>query len=56
MGIVQRVETLSNKMSFKDKSSLYLRLKRLIDPSMMGENFKVIFAKNKNCNFSLAFN
>ena len=56
MGIVQRVKTLSNKMSFKDKSSLYLRLKRLIDPSMMGENFKVIFAKNKNCKFSLAFN
>jgi len=38
-------------MSFKNKSDLYLRLKRLLDPKYMGELFKVIFAhtyKKKN--------
>ncbi len=55
MGIAERFKIVSNKMSFGDKSNLYLRVKRLIDPKFMGENFKVIFAKNKKCNFSLAF-
>ncbi len=54
MGIVERVKMVSNEMNFKNKSNLYLRLKRLIDPKMMGD-FKVIFAKNKICKFSLAF-
>ena len=54
MGIVERVKMVSDEMNFKNKSNLYLRLKRLIDPKMMG-NFKVIFAKNKVCKFSLAF-
>ena len=55
MGIVQRFNIASNDMDFKDKSDLYSRVKRLIHPQMMGESFKVIFAKNKTCNFSLAF-
>ena len=55
MGIVERFKIVSKKMNISDKSNLYSRLKRLIDPNMMGENFKVIFAKNKKCNFSLAF-
>ncbi len=55
MGIVERFKIASNKMNSEDKSDLYLRVKRLIDPQMMGKNFKVIFAKNRGCNFSLAF-
>ena len=55
MGIVERYKIASNRMSYKDKSNLYLRLKRLIDPNIMGKNFKVIFAKNKKCKFSLPF-
>ncbi len=55
MGIIERFKILSNKMTPKNKSNLYLRVKRLIDPQMMGENFKVLFAKNKKCKFTLAF-
>tara|TARA_B100001029_G_scaffold38235_1_gene29402 strand:+ start:371 stop:1432 length:1062 start_codon:yes stop_codon:yes gene_type:complete len=55
MGIKERVKILSNNMNFSKKSDLNLRIKRLIHPEMMGENFKVIFTKNKKCNFSLAF-
>tara|TARA_Y100000590_G_scaffold118295_1_gene135328 strand:+ start:3510 stop:4571 length:1062 start_codon:yes stop_codon:yes gene_type:complete len=55
MGIIERVKIASNKMTYEDRSNLYMRLKRLIDPQMMGKNFKVIFAKNKKCEFSLAF-
>ena len=55
MGILERVKIASNRMSFKDKSNLFSRVQRLIDPNMMGKNFKVIFARNKNSNFSLAF-
>tara|TARA_B100000586_G_C20100929_1_gene424814 strand:- start:224 stop:1285 length:1062 start_codon:yes stop_codon:yes gene_type:complete len=55
MGIIERVKIASNKMTYEDRSNLYIRLKRLIDPQMMGKNFKVIFAKNKKCKFSLAF-
>ena len=55
MGIIERARIVSNKMNFSDKSNLNLRLQRLMDPKMMGESFKVIFAKNKKCNFSLAF-
>ena len=55
MGIVERFKTLDNSLSDKDKFNIFIRIKRLIDPKMMGKNFKVIFAKNKKCNFSLAF-
>ena len=55
MGIIERVKIAGNKMNAQEKSNLHLRIKRLIDPQMMGKNFKVIFAKNKKCNFSLAF-
>jgi SAM-dependent MidA family methyltransferase len=52
MGIIERAENLSKKMSFKEKSNLYLRLKRLIDTKMMGDLFKVIFTyKFKKDNF-----
>ncbi len=55
MGIIERVKIASNKMDEKEKIDLYSRIQRLIHPTMMGKNFKVLFAKNKNCNFSLAF-
>ena len=38
----------SNKMTYREQSNLNMRLKRLIDPKMMGEIFKVIFARNKS--------
>ena len=55
MGIIERFKIASKKMNFEDKSNLHSRIKGLIDPQMMGESFKVIFTKNKKCNFSLAF-
>ena len=55
MGIIERLKVVSKNMSHKDKTNLYSRIQRLISPSMMGENFKVIFTKNKKCKFSLAF-
>ena len=52
MGILQRAEILTKKMNFRDQSNLYLRLKRLLSPNLMGELFKVILAyKFKNDNF-----
>ena len=52
MGIVQRAEILSQKMKFREKSDLYLRLKRLLSPNLMGNLFKVILAYNhKSKNF-----
>ena len=44
VGILERAEILSSKMSFKSKADLYLRLKRLLDTDYMGNLFKVIFA------------
>ena len=44
MGIIQRAEIISKKMNFKEKSSLYLRLQRLLNPRLMGNLFKVIEA------------
>ena len=52
MGIMERANSLSYNMSFKEKSNLYLRLKRLLDIRLMGNLFKVIFTfKFKNNNF-----
>ena len=55
MGILERARLASNYMDQREKADLYSRVQRLIHPSMMGENFKVIFTKSKKCNFSLAF-
>ena len=52
MGIIDRANYLSKKMSFSEQSNLYLRLKRLLDTKLMGNLFKVIFAyKFKNNKF-----
>ena len=42
-------------MTFKDKSDLYLRLKRLLDSRYMGDLFKVIFAYKNQKKFLLGF-
>ena len=52
MGIIERANHLSQRMSFKEQSNLYLRLKRLLDTKLMGNLFKVIFTyKFKKDNF-----
>jgi cyclopropane-fatty-acyl-phospholipid synthase len=55
MGILERANILSKKMTFKEKTNMFYRLKRLLDPKEMGDLFKVIFAQKKNKNFSLGF-
>ena len=50
MGILKRAETISNKMRFSEQSNLYLRLKRLLNPRLMGNLFKVILAHKTNFN------
>jgi len=55
MGIINRAEIISRKMNFKEKSDLYLRLQRLLNPKQMGELFKVIFAFKSKKKFSLGF-
>ena len=55
LGIIERMKILNKKISLQERSNLNLRIKRLLHPGLMGQNFKVIFAKNKKCSFSLAF-
>ncbi len=55
MGIVNRAEAISKKMSFKEKSDLYFRLQRLLNPKLMGELFKVICAFKLKRKFLLGF-
>ena len=55
MGILERANILSKKMTFKEKANMFYRLKRLLDPKEMGNLFKVIFAQKKGRNFSLGF-
>ena len=56
MGINTRAEIIAKKMKFRDQTNLYLRLKRLLSPKLMGELFKVILVyKCKNSNY-LGFN
>ena len=55
MGILNRANNLSKKMSFKEKSNLYLRLQRLLDMRLMGDLFKVIFTFKFNKNNFLGF-
>ena len=55
IGILERANILSKKMTFKAKANMFYRLKRLLDPKEMGDLFKVIFAQKKGKNFSLGF-
>ena len=55
IGILERANILSKKMTFKAKANMFYRLKRLLDPEEMGDLFKVIFAQKKGRKFSLGF-
>ena len=55
MGIIERANIISKKMTFKEKTFMFLKLKKLLDHSEMGRLFKVLFAHRKNNNFSLGF-
>ena len=55
IGILERANTLSKKMTFKEKANMFYRLKRLLDYREMGSLFKVLFAHKKGRKFSLGF-
>ena len=55
MGILQRAEILSKKMSFKDKINMFYRIRKLLHDKEMGKIFKVMFAQKKNGRFFLGF-
>ena len=55
IGILERANILSKKMTFKAKANMFYRLKRLLDYKEMGGLFKVIFAQKKDGKFSLGF-
>jgi len=55
IGILERANILSEKMTFKAKANMFYRLKRLLDYREMGNLFKVIFAQKKDGKFSLGF-
>ena len=56
MGIMNRAETVAKRMNFKEKSDLYFRLQRLINPKQMGKLFKFLFASRLKKKFLLGFN
>ena len=55
MGIINRAQILSKKMNFQEKSEIYYRLQRLINPKQMGKLFKVIFAFKLEKKFTMGF-
>ena len=55
IGILERANILSRKMTFKQKANMFYRLKRLLDNKEMGSLFKVLFAQKKGNKFSLGF-
>ena len=56
MGIMERAEIIARKLKFREKTNLYLRLKRLISSKMMGHLFKVILAYKFDNNKFYGFN
>ena len=55
VGILERANIISRKMTFKEKANMFYRLKRLLDSREMGILFKVLFAQKKGKKFSLGF-
>jgi len=55
IGILERANILSKKMTFKEKANMFYRLKRLMEYREMGSLFKVLFAQKKGRKFSLGF-
>ena len=44
MGRIERAEMISRKMNLRNQTKMYLRLKRLLSESQMGEFLKVVLA------------
>jgi len=55
VGILERANILSKKMTFKEKANMFYRLKKLLDYGEMGDLFKVLFAQKRGGKFSLGF-
>ena len=55
LGIIERANILSSKVSFKEKSDMFYRLRKLLHYKEMGNLFKVMFAQKKDGKFSLGF-
>ena len=55
IGILERANILSGKMTFKAKANMFYGLKKLLDYREMGNLFKVLFAQKKGRKFSLGF-
>ncbi len=55
LGIIERANILSKKISFKDKANMFYRLKKLLNYSEMGKLFKVLCAQKNGSKFSLGF-
>ena len=55
LGIIERANILSKKISFKAKADMFYRLKKLLHYKEMGNLFKVLFARKKGTKFSLGF-
>ena len=55
IGILERANIISEKMTFKAKANMFYRLKKLLDYREMGSLFKVLFAQKKGRKFSLGF-
>jgi cyclopropane-fatty-acyl-phospholipid synthase len=55
VGILERANILSEKMTFRAKANMFYRLKKLLDYKEMGSLFKVLFAQKKGRKFSLGF-
>ena len=50
MGILERAKIIARRMKFREQANLYLRLRRLLKPNLMGNLFKVILAYKSNKN------
>ena len=55
LGIIERANILSKKISFKAKANIYYRLKKILHHREMGNLFKVLLAQKKGTKFSLGF-
>ena len=56
MGIIDRAKMISKKMKFSHQTNMYLRLKRLLNSSLMGELFKVSLAYKAKSDKFFGFN
>ena len=55
LGIIERANMLSKKISFKAKANMFYRLKKLLHYGEMGNLYRVLSAQKKGTKFSLGF-